>query len=667
MARALLSKALSMCSAAGALLAVSLCLSLPAHAAGGDAALLHAMFQDHAVLQRDQPIRIWGRARPAEEVQVDFAGHKARTHAGDDGHWELQIPAQQAGGPYTLTATAGDKVQRIDDVLVGDVWLCSGQSNMELQVHRALDSHSEISGAGSETIRLLTVPQAGSALPQETFSTPTQWMKLTPETVRDFSATCYYFARELQKTVDVPMGLINAAWGGSRIQAWISGDALRAAGGFDAELEVLAQYATDPATAAGRWGEHWQRWWRGLPGVTPGDEPWNPEYGTDEGWNDAPRELGAWEHWGIPELADFNGMLWFRTTVELTAQQAAQEARLSIGAADEIDVTWVNGRAVGSAYGGDAREYALPRGLLREGRNIVAVSVLDTYREGGLTGPHSVRALRFGDGSSVPLDGAWRYRIVREDPSQSPRAPWQTVAGLTTLHNGMIAPLGRYGLRGALWYQGESNTFEADAYRDLLRILRSDWRARFGAGLPLLVVQLAAYGDAPTKPVESGWAELRAAQREVATEEARSALAVTIDIGDRYDLHPPNKQELGRRLARAARHVVYGEKLPPSGPVPLSARRLAEAGKGDAVVVAFGDVTNGLVAYGADAPIGFELCGSDAGSCRYADAEIRGNEVLLRAPVAQPTRVRYGWADSPVVTLFDGARMPAGPFEIHVQ
>jgi sialate O-acetylesterase len=485
--------------------------------------------------------------------------------------------------------------------------------------------------------------------------------------VRDFSATCYYFARELQKTVDVPMGLINAAWGGSRIQAWISGEALRTAAKFDDELDVLTQSATEPAIAAGRWGERWQQWWRALPTVAPGDEPWNPEYSADEGWGDAPPELGAWEHWGVPELVDFNGMLWFRTTVELTAQQAAQDAVLSIGAADEIDVTWINGRVVGSAYGGDAREYALPRGLLREGRNVVAVSVLDTYREGGLTGPHSVRALRLGDGSGVPLDGAWRYRIVREDASQAPRAPWQTVAGLTTLHNGMIAPLGRCGLRGALWYQGESNTFEAKAYGDLLRILRSDWRARFGPDLPLLVVQLAAYGDAPTKPVESGWAELREVQRQVATEEPRSALAVTIDIGDRYDLHPPNKQELGRRLARAARNVVYGEKLPPSGPVPLSARRLAGAGTSDAVVVAFSDVTNGLVAYGADGPVGFELCGPKAGSCRYAEAEIRGNEVILHAPVAQPTRVRYGWADSPVVTLFDGARMPAGPFEIHIQ
>ena len=183
----------------------------------------------------------------------------------------------------------------------------------------------------------------------------------------------------------------------------------------------------------------------------------------------------------------------------------------------------------------------------------------------------------------------------------------------------------------------------------------------------MLVVQLAAYGHAPTRPAESDWAQLREVQREVATEEPRSALAVTIDIGDRYDLHPPNKQELGRRLARAARHAVYGERLAPSGPVPVTARRLAEAGTGEVVVIGFEDVTDGLVAYGANGPIGFELCGADIGSCRYADARIRGNEMILRAPVARPTRVRYGWADSPVVTLFDGGGMPAGPFEIPIQ
>jgi sialate O-acetylesterase len=669
--------------------AVLACAASVASAAedGSGQSLLHAMFQDHAVLQRDQAIRLWGRARPGDEVRVTLANRRARGRADADGSWEVQVPALSAGGPYTLTVTAGEATRTVHDVLIGDVWLCSGQSNMELQVWRSLDARAEIANADSDSIRLLRIPQVGGTTPLEAFEVPSRtqagtetvdvealgrlqaasrpgtWQRTSSDTVRDFSAACYFFARELQKTVDVPMGLVAAAWGGSRIQAWIGSDALRTTGQYDAELDTLALYGDDPLAAAAQWGGIWEAWWRGREGVAAGDEPWRAEHSPSgaRGWRNAPRQLGAWERWGVPELATYDGMVWYRATASLSARQAAQDAVLLLGPADEMDMTWVNGRAVGSTYGaGSAREYPLPAGLLRAGENVVVVNVLDTWRDGGLSGPASAHGLRFADGSTVAL-GGWKYRVAPGEDAP-PRAPWQTAAGLSTLYNGMIAPIGRYGLRGMLWYQGESNTFEADRYADLLRTLRDGWRARFGDGLPLLVAQLANHGPAPTQPVESGWAELREAQRQVAAEDRGTGLVVAIDIGDRYDIHPSNKQELGRRFARAARHVVYGERLPASGPVPLSARR-----EGDAVVVAFGDVSGALVAYGAQGPIGFELCGPGAGSCRYATAELRGNAVVLRAPdVIDATRVRHGWADSPVVTLFDGAGLPAGPFEMAI-
>ena len=631
-----------------------------APAAQREGALLHAMFQDHAVLQRGQPIRVFGQAGAGEEVKLSFAGKRTQARAGADGRWSAMLPAMKAGGPYTLTASAGGITQNVGDVLVGDVWLCSGQSNMELQVHRTLDSRAEIAGAGNDRIRLLTVPQTGSAVPLETFTTPTRWQSTTPESVRDFSATCYYFARELQKTVDVPMGLINAAWGGSRIQAWTSGDALRATGNHDAELDVLAMYAGDPVGAAAKWGDLWQSWWSAGKGIAADDRPWSPERPAGT-WRKAPRELTAWERWGVPELADFNGMVWYRTTVRLTAAQAAQPATLVLGNVDEIDQTWVNGRGVGSAYGGADRQYTLPPGLLHAGDNTVVVNVLDTYRDGGLYGD-SPRVLRFADGSTVPLDGAWTYRIAPKDVGSPPRAPWQTAAGLSTLYNGMIAPIGRYGLRGMLWYQGESNTWEAGRYRELLRVFRDDWRSRFGQDLPLLVVQLAGYGAANSRPTESDTAALREAQRLAVADDPRSGLAITVDIGDRYDIHPANKQEVGRRLARVARHVVYGEALPPSGPIPSAVRR-----NGDRVEIDFDDATGELLAYGANGPVGFELCGAAAGSCQYADATIHGRTVSLRAPnAATAARVRHCWADSPVCTLYDSAGLPAGPFELPV-
>ena len=642
--------------------ALVLLLGNAAQAAPGDPPLLHAMFQDHAVVQRDQPIRVWGRTRPGESVKVDFAGKSVRSRADKTGHWEAQLPALHAGGPYALTATSAGTTQTANDVLVGDVWLCSGQSNMVLQVKRTLDSRAEMADAHNDRIRMMTVRDATSPVPLDTFVQPAPWLTTTPENIAEFSAACFYFARELQKTVAVPMGLINDAWGGARIEAWMSAPALRAIGGYDAALDIVALYATDPLAAAARWGERWAAWWHAQPGVAADDEPWNPRSPAGD-WHDAPKALGDYQQWGVPGLADYNGVIWYRTNVKLTAAQAAQGTTLAIGSVDEIDETWVNGRLVGSSYGGDLRDYALPRGLLHEGENTIVVNALNTYKGGGVVGPVSTRALKFADGSSVPLDGVWRYRTEPRGSAWPPGAPWTSAYGVSTLYNGMLAPVGRYGVRGAVWAQGESNTGDPGNYRVLLRGLRNDLRARFGAQLPPLIVQLANYGHAPTRPGESQWAEMREAQRLAVAEDTRSGLAVAIDIGDRYDIHPANKQEVGRRLARAARHVIYGETaLPVSGPVPKRVRH-----DGDAVAIAFSDVTDGLVAYGADGPIGFELCGAQPGSCRYASAEIHGEEVVLRGPNAMAaTRVRYGWADSPIVTLFDGAGLPAGPFEIPI-
>ncbi len=649
---------------AGAVVGLALAPLAAAHA--GQPPLLHSLFQDHAVLQRDQPLRVWGQVGPGEKVQVEIAGKRTSVRAGADGQWQATLPAMKAGGPYTLNVQAGQARQAVSDVLVGDVWLCSGQSNMELQVWRSLDARAEIAGAGNDRIRLLTVPQVAQVQPQREFGQAVAWKPVDSASVRDFSAACYFFARELQKTVDVPMGLVNAAWGGSRIQAWTSAPALRALGGYGGELDVLERYASDEMAALGDWGRLWQGWWSARPGMAGDDQPWAPGNAAGR-WSPAPAQLGAWERWGVPELADFNGMVWYRTGVELTAAQAAQDAVLVLGPADEIDTTWVNGHAVGSTYGaGAGREYRLPPGLLKAGANTVVVNVLDTYREGGLAGPAEAHALVLADGTRVPLDGGWQYRVVPPELGDPPRAPWQSAAGLATLYNGMIAPLGPYGLRGALWYQGESNTFEHARYADLLRALRGDWRNQFRSDLPLMVVQLPNYGTPPTAPGPSDWARMRQAQQQVADEDPGTGLVVTIDIGDRYDIHPTNKQELGRRLARAMRHLAYGERIAPAGPVPQAASR-----NGDAIVVSFGDVGGRLIAYGAPGPIGFEVCGSAEDSCRYAQAEIWNQRVTLRAPGAhEATRVRYCWADSPVCTLYDrdgsGPGQPAGPFEIAI-
>ncbi len=653
-----------MCRSLRGLLLAITCMGATASVCAEDGAppLLHPLFQDHAVLQRDQPIQVWGQAAPGDAVAVAFAGQTLTVRADGGGRWHATLPSRGAGGPYELAVRAGQVTQVVHDLQMGDVWLCSGQSNMELPVWRALNADGEIAAATQPGIRLFTVPKAAAITPQSAFRAPVAWQPASPETVRDFSATCFYFARELQKTVKVPMGLIAAAWGGSRIEAWTSAGALRRQGGLDEPLDVLALHARAPAAANARWGRHWQGWWRVHDGAGADDAPWSPTDGGT-GWLPAPAALGAWERWDVPALADYNGMVWYGTHVTLTAAQAARGATLELAAVDETDMTWVNGVAVGSQYApGDARRYALPPGLLKAGSNTVVINVLDTWSDGGLSGPASAQAVRFDDGTRVVLDSPWQYRAA---PGKAipPLAPWHAATGLSTLYNGMIAPLGDIGLRGVLWYQGESNTADGAAYAARLRTLRDDWRGRFGVEVPLLVVQLAGYGLPPAAPMDSGWAEVRDAQRRVVAEDRHSGLALAVDIGDAYDIHPPNKQELGRRLARVARHVVFGETaLAPSGPTPRTAVHTSEG-----VRIAFEDVDGTLVTTGAKGPIGFELCDAETRQCTYADAVLDGRDVVLRSPQAPPNaRIRYCWADGPVCTLRDRSGAPAGPFELTV-
>jgi sialate O-acetylesterase len=630
-----------------------------------EAPLMDAVFSDHVVLQRDRPIPVWGSAAAGEEVTVTLAAATRSVRADANGHWSLLMPQQPAGGPLTLSARTAARTQDAHDVRIGDVWLCSGQSNMEFSVRRALDARAEIAASTDDGIRQLGIAHASGTTPRAGFDGPLEWKTASPETTGDFSATCYFFVRELRKRVDVPMGLIVSAWGGSKIEPWMSEQAIRAVGGYEAALDVAAEYRRDPALAALHWGEHWKQWWRAQAG-TAGNEPWVAARGEAARWRRAPAQLTPWESWGVPALAKFDGMVWYRTTVRLDAAQARQAAQLTLGVIDEVDLTFVNGRAVGSSPCCGERSYALPAGALHAGDNLVVVNVFDTYASGGMYGPAEKRALTLADGTKIPL-GPWEYQQSGAHPDIAPpRAPWEPTAGIAMLYNAMIAPLANYGLRGVVWYQGESNSsvVEGHRYQAQLQALMGDWRQQFGAPLPFLVVQLANYGATPNMPVESGAALTREAQRRAVAAEGNAGLAVTIDIGNRDDIHPTNKQEVGRRLARAARHVVYGENISPSGAQPVSAQRSA-----DGIAVTFDGFDAPLVVYDSRDPASFEICGAATGSCRFVRAELRGAQVLLTdEPAASPaTRVRFCWADSPICNLYDSAGLPVGPFEISIR
>jgi sialate O-acetylesterase len=635
---------------------------LASHSAMADPAspphLLHEMFQDHAVLQRDRSIPVWGEAPAGDRVTLSMGAATLDTRADATGHWRAALPALPAGGPFTLTVrTQSGRSQSITDVLVGDVYLCSGQSNMELAMTRSLDAAGEIAAAKNDRIRLMSVARVSSAAPLAHFQNPVAWTSVSPDSVRDFSAVCYYFARELQKSVPVPLGLIHSSWGGSRIEPWMSDAALRGVGGFDARLDQLRLYARDPKTGNDRHGELWEQWWRDGAHSTPWKE-------SGAAWRAAPEPMRDWKTWGVPELKNHDGMVWFQRSVMLTAQQAAATATLNLGAIDKVDETWVNGRPIGNSFGyATERSYGIPPATLRAGENSIVVNVLSTWGTGGMYGPADHMTLRFADGSTAALGGQWRYQPVPESMGLPPRAAWDPLGGLSSIHNAMIAPLLPYGLKGVLWYQGESNAVDAAKYQALLSALMHDWRREFGAALPFLIVELPNFGKPSILPAASDWANLREAQRRAVLGDAHAALAVTIDVGEADELHPPNKQAVGRRLARAARHLIYGETLSASGPVPRFAMR-----SGDRIEVHFDGIDGALVTYSATRAVGFELCGSTQNSCRFVDSSVQHDRVSLDASaVADATRVRFCWGDAPLCNLYDRSGLPAGPFEIDIQ
>jgi sialate O-acetylesterase len=432
---------------------------------------------------------------------------------------------------------------------------------------------------------------------------------------------------------------------------------LRRAGGDDVRLDALKLYASDPAAGMKRWGEIIEAWWRGKLGTVPWTDP-----SVSANWPLAPQGLGIWTEWKLPEFDHLIGHVWFRTSVTLTAAQAAQAEKLSLGTITEEDQTWVNGQFIASTFGyGEQRSYTLPSGALHEGINDILVNVYCGWRGCGMFGPADARVVKLKDSTSVPLSTSWRYSVVRASLSTSPRIPWGATAGITMAYNAMIAPLGPYGLKGVVWYQGESNTSTAETYRGLQKEWMADWRGLFQEPkLPFLIVQLPDYGQPSFTPEDSDWARLRETQRLGVANDANAALAVTIDIGDHMGLHPANKQEVGRRLSLAARRLIYGDTSVNTGPVPVSATRNHAS-----VTVTFGGINGKLVAVNADQPIGFELCGAAQQSCRFVSATIRGNTATLTVPRGlNPIRVRYCWGDGPVCTLYDTTRIPAVPFEV---
>jgi len=631
------------------------CLALApsAFAAPGKALELPLVFTDGVVLQRDRPMPVWGQARPGCTVQVELDGQRASATAAGDGSWAVTLPAHAAGGPYVLAVEGCGQRQRIADVLVGEVWLASGQSNMEWPVAQTLHAAEDIAAAGDPQLRHFKVPRSWAEAPRTQLEGG-QWQAASPETVGAFSAAGYAFAQELRRTLQVPVGIIDSTWGGSSIEAWMSAGML----GLDAaalEAKMRERRAAEEKIEQAVY----QRVAAWAP-VDPASDAFAAADLDTTGWQPI-KVPAAWESQGYDGM---NGVAWYRTTFELGAAEAAAGITLGVGQIDDTDTTWVNGKQVGStvnAYN-KPRIYEVPAGLLRAGTNTIAVRVQDDGGGGGIMGSPEEIFVRPQGGATRALGGQWLFRTAQvsvamlDDKNQDD----------TLLYNAMLHPLQPYALAGVIWYQGETNASPEGAYRyrDQFRSLVEGWRAGFRTpALPFLWVQLAPFHsggdqlDAQGRVLDSPWATLRESQSATLALPATGQAVIT-DAGDSNDIHPRDKHVVGQRLARIALNKVYGQQhIAWTGPV----FREAEV-RGRELVLHFEHADGALAARGG-ALAGFELAGAD-GRFHPAQARIEGDTVVLQArAVRSPASARYGWSDDPKdANLVGRDGLPASPF-----
>jgi sialate O-acetylesterase len=627
-------------------------LALPA---SGSAAELRpaALFGDGMVIQRHVPVPVWGWAAAAAEVVVTLDGRAHSTRADAAGRWRVELPPRPAGGPFDMKIEAAGEELRVRDLMVGDVWLCSGQSNMEWVVRESLDAATVIAAAEDRSIRHFKVPRSWAAAPETTLAGGV-WEAADGEHVGDFTAAGYFFARALRpRLVGVPIGLINATWGGSRIEAWMSAAAL----GLDDEgvRQVLARERLREQEVLRRI----EAQAGGLPdrdrGFVDGRARWADPQLDDSYWHEI-EVPSLWEEDGWEGM---DGIGWYRTSFQLTAAEAAAGIRLGLGTIDDSDISWVNGHRVGGTElaWNRPRLYEVPSEPLAAGRNVIAVRVEDTGGGGGIYGDPDLLFVEVA-GARRPLAGTWRFQLGAVSLNLEDRK--REVP--TMLFNKMVHPLLPFPVRGILWYQGESNAGPADAYayRRLFQAMIGDWRRRWGiADLPFLFAQLAAFMPPPEEPGESDWALLRESQSAVLAL-PNTAQVVLIDAGEAEDVHPRDKQVVGERLALAARKVAYGEEVVFSGPV-YSGHEVRDG----RVILEFDHIGGGLVA--KDAPrgglAGFAVAGADRHFV-WAEARLEGDRVVVWSDlVPDPVAVRYGWADNPEgANLYNREGLPASPF-----
>lgn len=609
---------------------------------------LPLFFSDGMVLQRDRPIPVWGMTDAGSRVRVEFDGDTSEAVADNDGRWRLMLPPHAAGGPYRMRIVGAGASRELHDILIGDVWLASGQSNMEWTLSRTANAANEIARATDPEIRHFKIPHTWSGQRQWQLEGGS-WVASSPDTAGEFSAVAHLFAREIRAATGVPIGIIDSSWGGSRIEAWMDAQTL----GIDpAQVARDAERMRTEEESALSETRRRLAFWKTMPADDAG---WQAEHLDERDWVSISVPM-LWEQAGWTGL---DGVAWYRTTFELSEAQAKRGVRLSLGRIDDSDDTWVNGVAVGAMRNqwNTPRTYEVPARALHAGRNSLAVRVIDGGGGGGIHGAPEEVCLQNDDHACSPLPDEWKFRVAQ--------TVFSTVDGKqhkpTLLYNRMIAPLRDIPLRGVIWYQGESN---ADTPEDALRYRQQfvamirQWRGQWKSPqLPFLWVQLANFASGRDTPAQSPWALLRESQSAALTVPF-TAQAVTIDIGTPHDIHPTNKQDVAHRLALAARHLAYAESLVSSPPVFQRVEF-----RGNEAHVRFDRGAALMVRGGGDRVGGFALAGADR-VFHPAQARIEGDRVVIRsAEVPKPDAVRYGWRDNPEdADLIGREGLPVSPF-----
>lgn len=612
------------------------------------------LFSDHMVLQRNQEIRVWGWASKGQKVLVSFNGNTYKGKADKAGKWKIVLPQMKAGGPYEMQITSKEGSLALKDILIGDVWICSGQSNMEWVVANSDGFEEVIPGANDPNIRHIKVPHATAEHPDEVLEAG-DWELAGPETVGSFTAVGYFFAQELRKKQDVPIGLINSSWGGSRLEPWMSTEVLKK---VNYEGASFAEYKAKADAAFEASLQKYKKLFPDLqdkdPGLVDGKAHWASPSLKDSDWH--PIEVGQlWEAQGFEGL---DGIVWYRNTFTLTAAQAKAGIELGLGKIDDSDISYVNGTEIGKMTGAynRARVYTVAPQFLKVGKNTLAIRVEDTGGGGGIVGePEELYIIKGGD--YFPLLEGWKLKIgeISKSGFSANQVP-------TILYNKMIYPLLNYPIKGAIWYQGESNAGseeDAQRYSKLFQEMIKDWRKLWGIGdFPFLYVQLANFMKAEETPMESAWAVLRESQSD-ALSLPNTGQAVIIDIGEADDIHPRNKQDVGYRLALAAQKMGHGKDLVYSGPTYTS-----HEVKGNQIILDFDHKGSGLVARDKYGYLkGFAIAGADK-KFVWAKAIIQGDQVVVWSEnIEKPVHVRYAWANNPDdANFYNKEGLPASPF-----